>query len=74
MHNIASVCVCVRTCLATRVFVGNLPATGRGWIIIKQASDGGPTTNNQLHDINLGVLDHASPALCVYVLGSVGII
>ena len=31
------VCVCmfVGSCLATKVFIGNLPATGRGWVIIK---------------------------------------
>ena len=25
----------VGSCLATKVFIGNLPAMGRGWIIIK---------------------------------------
>ena len=33
----ASVCVrmLVGSCLATKVFIGNLPAMGRGWVIIK---------------------------------------
>ena len=31
-----SVCmVFVGSCLATKVFIGNLPAMGRGWVIIK---------------------------------------
>ena len=25
----------VGSCLATKVFIGNLPAMGRGWVIIK---------------------------------------
>ena len=25
----------VRSCLAIKVFIGNLPAMGRGWVIIK---------------------------------------
>ena len=29
------VCVCVGSCLATKVFIGNLPAMGRRWVIIK---------------------------------------
>ena len=29
------VCVFVGSCLATKVFTGNLPAMGRGWVIIK---------------------------------------
>ena len=28
-------CVFVGSCLATKVFIGNLPATGRGWVITK---------------------------------------
>ena len=28
-------CVFVGSCLATKVFIGNLPAMGRGWVIIK---------------------------------------
>ena len=28
-------CVCVGSCLATKDFIGNLPAMGRGWVIIK---------------------------------------
>ena len=27
------VCVFVGSCLATKVFIGNLPAMGRGWVI-----------------------------------------
>ena len=27
--------VFVGSCLATKVFIGNLPAIGRGWVIIK---------------------------------------
>ena len=32
-----SVCACifVGSCLATKLFIGNLPAMGRGWVIIK---------------------------------------
>ena len=29
------VCVFVGSCLATKVFIGNLPAMGREWVIIK---------------------------------------
>ena len=29
------VCVFVGSCLATQVSIGNLPSTGRGWVIIK---------------------------------------
>ena len=40
------ICVCARVCmcvfvgsyLATKVFIANLPATGRGWVIIKVAN------------------------------------
>ena len=32
------VCVFVGSYLATKVFIGNLPAMGRGWVIIKQWS------------------------------------
>ena len=28
-------CVFIGSCLATKVFIGNLLATGRGWVIIK---------------------------------------
>ena len=32
-------CICVLcSCLATKAFITNLPATGRGWVIIKYAS------------------------------------
>ena len=30
-----NVSVFVGSCLATKVFIGNLPAMGRGWVIIK---------------------------------------
>ena len=42
---VCNVCVCVcvfvfvGSYLATKVFVGNLPATGRGWVIKKLAND-----------------------------------
>ena len=29
-------CVLVGSCLATKVVIGNLPATGRGWVIISR--------------------------------------
>ena len=32
MHNVY---VLVGSCLATKVFIGNLPSMGRGWVIIK---------------------------------------
>ena len=32
---ITTVCMCVGSCLATKFFIGNLLATGRGWIIMK---------------------------------------
>ena len=60
MHTIATlcdvcvcVCVCVHVCvfvgsyLATKVFIDNLPAAGRGWIIIKFASDERRSTTNK---------------------------
>ena len=47
-------------CLATRLFIGNLPAAGRGWVVIELA--GGQLPTNQLLDINWGALDHASHA------------
>ena len=28
------VCVFVSSCLATKVFIGNLQASGRGWVIV----------------------------------------
>ena len=34
-HVYKRVCVFVGSCLATKVFIGNLPGTGRGRIIIK---------------------------------------
>ena len=33
------VCVFIDSCLATNVFIGNLLATGKGWVIIKLAND-----------------------------------
>ena len=43
MHVCVRVCVhaCMRacmfdgSCLATKVFIGNLPAVGKGWVIMK---------------------------------------
>ena len=35
LHMHVCVCVFVGSCLATKVFIGNLPATGRGCVIIK---------------------------------------
>ena len=35
MRMCVTVCVFVGSCLATKVFIGNLPAIGRGWVIIK---------------------------------------
>ena len=37
----------VGSCLATKVFIGNLPTTGRGWVIIKYASDERRSTTNK---------------------------
>ena len=63
-------CVFVGSCLATKVFIGNLPAMGREWVIMKLDNDErGQLLTNQL-------LDHASRApqlmscsecVCVYV-------
>ena len=53
------------SCLATKVFIGNLPITGRGeaswsWPMMNR----GHLPTNQLHtcNINLGALDHTSHA------------
>ena len=37
VHVCVCVCMCVfvGSCLAIKVFIGNLPAMGRGWVIIK---------------------------------------
>ena len=39
VHAPVHVCTCiivfVGSCLPTKVFIGNLPAMGRGWVIIK---------------------------------------
>ena len=32
---VCTVCTFVGSCLATKVFIGNLLAMGRGWVIIK---------------------------------------
>ena len=71
------VCVFVGSCLATEGFIGKLPATQRGWVIIRQSYDervstnnklgspmkrGGQLPTNQLSDSNWGALDHASRA------------
>ena len=37
----------VGSCSATKVFVGNLPATGRRWVIIKPVMIGGQLPTNQ---------------------------
>ena len=41
------VCVFVGSYLATKVFIGNLPATGRGWVIIKLVNDERRSTTNK---------------------------
>ena len=41
------VCVFVGSCLATKVFIGNFPATGRGWVIKKLANDKRRSTTNK---------------------------
>ena len=41
------VCVFVGSCLATKLFIGNLPATGRGWVIIKLVNDERRSTTNK---------------------------
>ena len=45
------VCVFVGSCLATKVFIGNLLAMGRGSDIIPM-TNGSQRPTNQLHDIN----------------------
>ena len=59
-------CVFVGSCLATKVFIGNLPATGRGWVIIKQASDEQRSTTNK--SVNWSALNHASCATPINVM------
>ena len=34
-HTLTQTHTFVGSCLATKVFIGNLPAMGRGWVIIK---------------------------------------
>ena len=53
------VCV-ISSYLATKVFIGNLSALGRGWVIIKLANDEQRSTTNK--PVNQGALDHASRA------------
>ena len=63
---------CTWSYLATHVFIGNLPATGRGWVIIKLVNDEWRSTTNKpvtwyqeyirFDDINYSALDHASRA------------
>ena len=43
-----SVCTFVGSCLATEVFIGNLLAMGRGWVIIKLANDEQRSTTNKI--------------------------
>ena len=40
-------CTFVGSYLAIKVFIGNLPATGRGWVIIKLANDERRSTTNK---------------------------
>ena len=35
LHVTCTMYIIVSSCLATKVFIGNLPAMGRGWVIIK---------------------------------------
>ena len=42
-----SVCVFVGSCLATKVFIGKVPVTGRGSAIIKLANDEQRSTTNK---------------------------
>ena len=63
---VAGVCMCmcifVGSWLANKVFIGNLPAMGKGWVIIKPMMNRGQLLTDQLHDINWGALNHASCA------------
>ena len=38
----------VGSCLATKIFIGNLPAMGRGCVIIKEANDEQRSTTNKI--------------------------
>ena len=42
------VCLFVGSYLATEVFIGDLPATGRGWVIKKLSNDEQRSTTNKL--------------------------
>ena len=42
------ICMFGGSCLATKVFIGNLPAMGRGWVIIKLANDEQRSTTNKI--------------------------
>ena len=41
-------CPFVDSCLATKVFIGNLLAMGRGWVIIKYDNDEQKSTTNKI--------------------------
>ena len=41
------VCVGVGSYLTTKVFIGNLPATERGWVIIELVNDERRSTTNK---------------------------
>ena len=41
------VCVCVGWYMHIAIFIGNMPATERGWVIIKLASDELSEVNDQ---------------------------
>ena len=60
MYVFMYVCMYVGSCIATKVFIGNLPTIGRGGS--SPVMNGGQLPINQLHDINWGALDHASRA------------
>ena len=48
------VCVFVGSCLATQIFIGNLPATGSGSSLSRLVMNGGQLyTANQLYDMTL---------------------
>ena len=74
------VCMCVFTfvgsCLATKVFIGNLPATGREWVIMKLANDERrSTTNKQVTWHSLWPCISCTPinyCVCVIGVGTMG--